>query len=353
MKFRIHPLDTLFFRDGKPFSMGEDTWADGIFPPYPSVIYGGLRTWYLSNQNEGFSQQTIELSKGISIRHIHYQVEQGVYLPLPLDMVEPAKTPKEEYAEARKKVYKVIKLGLDANPLPVSSFPLPKLLLPSTGSRVEALEDGLISLTDFQNYLQGYLQETEVKKIRDYALTEPKIGIGRDNATHTVENAKLYRVGMRRIENFNILVDFAMPDFDPGINSSLLRLGAEGKVVAFESSSANMGIAQHSIELSPGAFKLYLSTPAIFNEGWQPNLKKYGIKAELVAAVVGKPLHIGGFDMVKRKPKTMYKAVPAGSVYYYETTDSPEYILEQVQQGQAISDQLSTEGFGIAYLGNY
>ena len=34
MLAKITPLDTVFFRDGKPFSWGEETWAEGIFPPY-------------------------------------------------------------------------------------------------------------------------------------------------------------------------------------------------------------------------------------------------------------------------------------------------------------------------------
>ena len=49
MLIKLDPLDTLFFRDGKPFSMGEETWGNCIFPPSPSVIYGALRTAYFSN----------------------------------------------------------------------------------------------------------------------------------------------------------------------------------------------------------------------------------------------------------------------------------------------------------------
>ena len=45
----LDAFDTLFFRDGKPFFMGDDTWADGIFPPPPSVISGALRTGYFSH----------------------------------------------------------------------------------------------------------------------------------------------------------------------------------------------------------------------------------------------------------------------------------------------------------------
>ncbi len=49
MIIKINPVDTLLFRDGKPFSMGENTWPDTVFPPYPSVIYGALRSTYFAN----------------------------------------------------------------------------------------------------------------------------------------------------------------------------------------------------------------------------------------------------------------------------------------------------------------
>ena len=52
MRIKIDAIDTLFFKDGKPFSMGDETWADGIFPPPPSVIYGALRSIYFSEHPE-------------------------------------------------------------------------------------------------------------------------------------------------------------------------------------------------------------------------------------------------------------------------------------------------------------
>lgn len=51
----IQALDTLFFRDGKPFDMGDDNWAEGIFPPPPSVIYGALRSAYFAEHPENMA----------------------------------------------------------------------------------------------------------------------------------------------------------------------------------------------------------------------------------------------------------------------------------------------------------
>ena len=45
---KLEPIDTLFFRDGKPFSMGEQSSAHGIFPPYPSTLFGAIRAAVIS-----------------------------------------------------------------------------------------------------------------------------------------------------------------------------------------------------------------------------------------------------------------------------------------------------------------
>ena len=96
MRIRISALDTLFFRDGKPFTMGEETWADGVFPPYPSVLYGALRTWYIANHPDGISQRLIDESAGIRISSLHYRLPSGLHLPLPLDFVEPKNKKEKE-----------------------------------------------------------------------------------------------------------------------------------------------------------------------------------------------------------------------------------------------------------------
>ena len=42
--FRLEPHDVLFFRDGKPSNIGADHYLRSLFPPYPSTLYGAVRT---------------------------------------------------------------------------------------------------------------------------------------------------------------------------------------------------------------------------------------------------------------------------------------------------------------------
>lgn len=351
----IRPLDTLFFRDGKPFSRGEETWADGVFPPYPSVIYGALRTWFISNQPEAFSKNTIAESARILINDIQYRIPDGVYLPMSLDLAEPkGKTQLQKRQERDSKEYEVVRLGLHHNDKFISNYPCQTMLIPPQGVVVEEVEHGLIHAGDLITYLNTAETTFKIRKLEDFAQSEPKTGIGRDDHTNTASDALLYRVGMRRASDFEILVNFEWPENDnmPNEQSFFIKLGAENKVAQLRSSRQRIAISPEEVKLDGNRFKLYLSTPAIFDQGWMPDLSKHGIKADLVAAAVGKPVYIGGFDMAEGKPKVMYKAVPAGSVYFYNTSENIDFVKEKLF-GKAISEKMPEQGFGIAYVGNW
>ncbi|MGA7953992.1 MAG: type III-B CRISPR module-associated Cmr3 family protein [Gloeobacterales cyanobacterium] len=42
--YTIEPLDVLLFRESKPFSPGEGSWAKGLFPPMPVTVFQALRS---------------------------------------------------------------------------------------------------------------------------------------------------------------------------------------------------------------------------------------------------------------------------------------------------------------------
>ncbi|MBE3551069.1 MAG: hypothetical protein IMX03_07595 [Brockia lithotrophica] len=51
----MEPVDTFFFRDHRPFQMGADAAASGMFPPRPGTVYGALRAAYIAYYG-GFNQ---------------------------------------------------------------------------------------------------------------------------------------------------------------------------------------------------------------------------------------------------------------------------------------------------------
>lgn len=365
----LDALDTLFFRDGKPFSMGEESWADGLFPPPPSVIYGALRTAYFAEDISRFASiSQNDLSKCLSIKSLFYKIANQIYFPAPLDLVEISGFDKDaENATELRKMGFLPKEGvvLKNDFLEVLGYDLE-----SSNHKMKSIEDCLINSRNLRAYLLGEKGEkiwnSDYLRIDASLISEPKIGIRLNAFSGTTDDAFLYRVGMKRsvakTGKLKIGATFSFDELDtvPG----MLRLGGEGKSVhckRIEDKSVLDKLKMPCPELSGKEFKLYLSTPAIFAHDWKPFWMKEGeyfeydgIDMRLKAAVIGKPFNVGGFDVKNRKPKEMHKAVPAGSVYYLELKNESDCSrLRGVFYDKTISDDedFSKQGYGITFIG--
>mgnify|MGYP006283835607 CR=1 FL=1 len=348
MIIEIDAMDTLFFKDGKPFSMGEETWADGIFPPYPSTIYGALRSKYFSEHIEDLSKanEAEDPTKDLKIRHIILKDYSGnIYFHLPKDFL---KRKNENWEE----VYRS-KLIEDNS---LSNNKLTHRLIPFNQENIfNSLEDGLFDLWGLSEYLEDSNNRLNYNSLVNFIDIEPKVGISRSKHTHTSEEGKLYRVGMKRLKNIKIIVEFEDLDLP---ETGFLKLGGEGKTVAYHICEKD----EVSLPQIDKYFKLYLATPTIFKNGWLPDwidseklegtIPETNLKVQLLTAATGKPLKIGGFDMKARKPKKMFKAVPAGSVYFFKILSGNKEDLKKIH-GKSISQKRKNEGFGISYIGKF
>ncbi len=353
MKIAIQALDTLFFRDGKPFDKGNETWANGVFPPMPSVFYGALRTAYLS-ENDIDLKEAKEKTKTLEIKNIFLHIPKDTesmirkkyYLPMPLDLVM-------YKGETTASYLKLCKLPPHAATSGHSEY----VLQNETARKIEELAgNGLVNLYEFQEFYQYENKKKEVdalkpirpEKIKSFLTSEPKIGIARNNYSHTTEENMLYRVAMQRPENdaqeqIHFLIDFEKLDLKN--TNGFLKLGGEGKVTTYQCMDEALSIPLPV--LTTNCFKVYLATPAIFENGWYPSI----LANKTIAHAIGKPQLVGGFDMQTRMPKAMQRAVPAGSVYYVQMESvSAANELAQQLHGHSISEYRQNEGFGICYI---
>jgi len=347
MTIEITALDTLFFRDGKPFSMGEDVWASGIFPPAPSVFYGMLRTTCAA-QNNIPANDIEEKTKDLKITGVFLKQEEKVLFPYPADFI----TFNDKTQQLIPKPNKVISNIHDTN--------LPYVLMPYLQTNQKAnnyFGKAFIDYLTLPEYLAneyGQGEEIHIIKQNDIIYTEPKVGIAKENETNKTDEGKIYRVGMFRPENkdykkLKFILEFEGLEIK---NEGFVRLGAESKVGYYTKTD------QQKInfpEPENGLLKIYLTTPAIFNKGFIPEFIEKeqidGINLKLLTYSIDKPVYIGGFDMKNRKPKPMKKAVPAGSVYYLET-DKPKELAEIIH-GKSVSEKYAEQGFGICYCGTF
>ena len=357
---KLKALDTFFFRDGKPFNKDGDNWVSSLFPPAPSVFYGALRSTYFAENISQFAKanQGGDPTQKLKVKGVFMQVGGTVYFPLPLDLVK-----------EKDKDKGVLPLALQENNF-ISNCRTEMVLKPPKKLKVENIEGGLLDDLSFKDYLSGDFLELPYRKLSEFITFEPKIGIALNSATGTAKEQHLYRVEMIRPEascltgelrsgKLNILVDYDKLSLPP---QGLMKVGGENKAMAYEHCEDDEipCIDMDWSQAKGKRFKVYLATPAKFAKGWLPKwideeslVGTYkGVKLKLLTAAVGRYIPIGGFDIKKNQPKPMFRAVPAGSVYYFEVLDDSDLteVLNKFHY-ENISDFDGQQGFGLAFAG--
>jgi len=81
--YAIEPLDLLLFREAKPFSPGEGSWAKGQFPPFPITVFQSLRsalTFYGNEKQD--KKRNLEF-----IGPFLLDADNNLWLPTPKDLL--------------------------------------------------------------------------------------------------------------------------------------------------------------------------------------------------------------------------------------------------------------------------
>ncbi|HFA48253.1 MAG TPA: type III-B CRISPR module-associated protein Cmr3 [Bacteroidetes bacterium] len=353
---KFDATDTWFFRDGRPFNAGEESWANSLFPPYPSVLYGVMRTVFFANNMPELSKANTAGDPSARLRIIHYGLcfnDVGLSFPLPADLIR------------KKGENNLQPLQLKTRPPSlVSSYEKHYthiLQSPFPDKSDNLFGQSALSLPEFCQYLLGQMPSNAIE-FKDYSSPEYKVGLGRNRDTRQAEEGMLYKVTYRRptglVKNMknptrSVSLSVAIDGLSLSDNG-LTKFGADGKLAVFSKLEPTPEMPAAPIIGKGEIFKMYLATPAIFKEGWAPLalFKKYGLK--ICTAAIGKPLSIGGWDMQNKRPKPMRKALPAGSVYYLQEVESGNaqgFVNAFHAKALQCVDSLGHQGFGIAFFG--
>lgn len=354
MFIKLTPFDTLFFRTGRPFAGGEDSWADVIFPPSPSTLYGAIRSFMIFKRGNLKDFYDCKYKDDLGTPDSKGSFRVTGYFLFTNEVL--FKSPKDLVLEDKE--LKPLKFCRRPS-LFTSNYDLEHILIWQKKEIVDEPQ-GWLSLIQFCDYVKNRKEDYLPLKDEDFFCYEHKIGIARDKTTLTSKEGYLYRIPLLRLKNgVGLIAEIEGVDDFP--EKGVIQLGGESKGASFEKIDDPIkSLKEMPFNFIKGLVKVYLATPAIFEKGWIPNWinesnfegSYNGIRLKLLGSAVGKPIFIGGWDMARKEPKPMKKAVPAGSVYYFEILDSPDaQKIIQTFHFKNISDVNPEEGFGLAIIG--
>jgi CRISPR-associated protein Cmr3 len=361
MQLFIEPIDVWLFRDGKPFDARSDHRAKSIFPPYPSVMQGVIRSQHLvvKEIDLGNAKAIVEAVgtatdfKKLNLRGpflARWEGEQNArklkrYFPVPADVAPQGDGYRTQKLKPRSRI-KGVQISLPDDELPALLFP------PDDSRETEQNNSS-------QKELGAWMDEGELQKClrgdkaiaietKDLFIRESRFGIGRNDATRTTEREYLYEAEfIRPCENVGLYVE--VRGYDGWASSGVMRIGGEGRGASYEIIPAH---ALPSLKKDlPAKFKVYFATPTYFKNGWLPESwgKFFEVEPTLVAAAANRYESIGGFDWSNNSQKPARRYVPAGSVYYFEANGNVK-LQDHVLETCAITDEGAQIGFGQIFI---
>jgi len=317
--WQFEALDSLFFREAKPFNSGEGGFLDSRFPPTAQTMAGVIRA-------------AIAESKGVDWREFRDKKQPDIAALIGADSDDAgrlkfcgpyiSKDGQRLYAVPLHLLYSSnedewgkLQPAKDSLKTDMGEKRLPKVLGKMEGAK--PLENVWLSKTNFQRVLQG--MDPELEKIaedknaffykeEDLFIAEARTGIGRNNEKRQAEPGLLYFTKHIRLKaGVSLVMD--VEGADDMMPAKMLRLGGEGRMTNVSVSDGKHVSFKHGNE---NAAIIVLLTHGDFGGKAEPELE--GI--EIVSACTGKAVREGGWDYKKRRPKPLKSLVPAGSVYF-------------------------------------
>ncbi|MBI4444698.1 MAG: hypothetical protein HY645_02215 [Acidobacteria bacterium] len=416
--FDFKPNDTLFVRDARPIAAG-NVYGRGANWPLPTVLHGALRTALLRNADclplKKDKDKTPRNGRvpgklgttAFDWLHLHgpFPVRDAkeLFFPAPRDLVKSKSRDFEflrliERPKGKGSEFLDNLQGGFLQQIPASFEE------PSKEPQPDWISSGL---------LQQYLTGDAIPAIENVLWRrEHRIGVAINPATHGAVPGQLYGTEHLRLAD-KVSLRFAVAERPAhktdhmkeagvtldSLDGTILQLGGEQRFGRIAGVSEDLVLPR--VELATQYLKWMLVIPAIFSHGWYPGwigtdgrvmlrvidkdarraLRRQRrdagwqydeasdpaqrIRARLVAACIGKPRVMSGWELLREETEVDEKknkgggrptflAVPAGSVFYFETDSEAETLkLQAALQNRCRSDYLGEKGLGLGVCGTW
>jgi CRISPR-associated protein Cmr3 len=386
--FRLVPSDVLFFRDSKPSMLGQDHYLRSIFPPFPSTLYGAVRTRRLFDHGvelAGLGEATWRDRLGDALVE-----ELGAWggfgslelrgpwlvrgqdeplLSVPADLGVNLKRGLRSRDE-RPEIAEVVRFQRgDAGERrqshslePLYPFTADGKPWKAPGPGVEprsAAGEWFLTPNGLSAWRKGGVPEAgDLVHRTELWCDEARTGVGLQAARRASEEGRLYTFGyVRLLDDVAIGFEVKGSGLQPG---GFVRLGGEARTAALEEGPA---FPSWNGEVPTEArLSLCFAAPALSAAGGYPP----GFAADRLESVLGDqrcrltgaalPRFVlsGGWDVARKFPKTLRRAIPAGSVFLFESVTGQQ-VSPADFDGRCYSDfpgdALARQGFGLAVAG--
>ena len=377
-RYLVHPVDTLFFRDGRPFEQEDEGMADvrSLFPPWPSVVAGAFRAALARAM--GWNGRG-SWADDPSMKQV---LGDG-----PDDMGELRFGPPALLCRGRdgvfRRLYAVPRHVLledgapflldpaDAEPLRTD---LGDVALPKAREGVKEVEESRLGPSGLTRVLAGEApagdQLIEENKLFAH---EYRVGLQRDPRTRTAVPGMLYAASHIRLGAatgpadrktgkvarmhrtlLGLEVESVPAEMQPESHGPL---GGFQRPAAFEPCENDWQEAKEPPEPpDDGRYIVYIASPARFADlDWnRPGGSIPGLPGTIRFACTGRPVMIGGWDgrpKPHRGPRALEPYVPTGSVFFLEGADGDELAVRWKDRGQRALGERTNLGFGRFLLG--
>lgn len=340
---RLTALDTLFFRESRPFDAIGGSELASVFPPPPRTVLGAVRTaigdslgadWkQFQEQKEKYilPDGKTKLTDLIGWNDELGKIElNGIWLSLGEERLYPAP---QFLLQGGEQPFTRLRIGA-AVQTHVGYVRLPQA--PDREHRYKPLEAAWLTRAGLEKVLKGGVpDEAEL----DLFAREPRLGIARDNSTRKAQDGLLYQsCHIRPKPGLAIEADISgLENF--GMGNRIVRLGAEGRMADISSAKTPDVPAKPKVADDTCGLIIVLLTPARFEnefgnwllpefvrhksedgaDVWKGSINK--IPLTLHAAALGKAQREGGWDMAAHKPRAVQSLIPPGSSYYCKVDD--------------------------------
>lgn len=368
----VEPLDVLMFRESKPFSPGDGSWAKGLFPPMPTAVFQALRSAlpYRSGEGPHTKQRDLEFLGPFLL-----SPDDQLWLPRPKDlMCLGTKTVNEqERGEIQEDLLDEVIKGdcetMRLQPANPESNPfwkhlkfggsLKPMVIPSLDENqfIQGQPQPWIRASALQKYLEGENPNTADNFCADPWTVQVQTHIRIKVGERTVENEEGYftEVSTRMHSGWRFLCAFSEQ-----LPHTTVRLGGEGhRALIYEAPDS---VTDHWNAITaastwrPEARFAYLLTPGLVLTA--PDSAVYtsydSSWTNLVGCATGRPLLWGGISTIRRRfgeeqenfallPQRSF--VPPGTVYHF-SGQPPQITMLMPSQGGKWIDTFEKLNYG-------